>query len=471
MKSSAYILSSRRVITPDGIRAAGIVVNEGIIADVVGVEEFPKGMPVEDFGDLVVMPGLIDTHVHVNEPGRTEWEGFECATKAAAAGGITTIVDMPLNSSPVTTSVEALNAKLSAAKGKLHVDCGFYAGLVPGNASDVAPLLEAGVLGVKAFLIDSGIDDFPPVSEEDLRVGMKIIAKTQAPLLVHAELADISTLHVKHGDDQSFQKYLSSRPRKWEHDAINLLIRLCAEYNCRTHIVHLSSADEIPALRSARSAELPLSVETCPHYLFFSADEIPEKDTRFKCAPPIRERENRERLWTALRDGDIDCIVSDHSPCPPEMKLMPSADFSGAWGGIASLQLGLPIVWTEASRRGFALTDVATWMSTNTARLVNLEHRKGKIARGYDADIAIWNPDAAFIVEPWRTEHRHKTTPYEGKKLYGKVERTYLAGRKVFDGGKFPDLPQGKIITRSEKIFNAGTERKKSIRMVQENGG
>ena len=445
------------------------MINEGIIVDVRKPDELPKGLSVEDLGDLVIMPGLIDTHVHVNEPGRTEWEGFECATKAAAAGGITTIVDMPLNSSPVTTSVEALNAKLQASRGKLYVDCGFYAGLIPRNASELVPLLDAGVLGVKAFLIDSGIDEFPPVREKDLRTGMKIIAKTHAPLLVHAELADASASDFNHGDSEGYQEYLSSRPRKWERDAINLLIRLCAEYNCRTHIVHLSSADEIPALRNARSTGLPLSVETCPHYLFFSAEEIPEKDTRFKCAPPIREAENRERLWKALRDGDIDCIVSDHSPCPPDMKLLASADFNGAWGGIASLQLGLPIVWTEASRRGFALKDVAAWMSTNTARLVNLQHRKGRIARGYDADVVVWNPEASFMVESSRIEHRHKTTPYEGKKLYGKIEKTYLAGKKVFDGGKFSERPHGKIVTRNEKIIDGITEQKRRVPAVQEN--
>jgi allantoinase len=447
----SYIITSRRVLTAAGLQEAGIVVEDGVIADVVGAGRFPANIPIKDFGDRVVMPGLVDTHVHINEPGRTKWEGFTSATKAAAAGGVTMLVDMPLNSSPVTTTPHSLQKKIAASHGKLFVDCGFYGGLVPGNTASLKPLADAGILGVKAFMIDSGIDEFPSATEQDLRAGMKVIAENGLPLLVHAELSNGSEAGVeKKRQPRSYAAYLSSHPRQWEHDAIKVMIRLCREYNCRTHIVHLSSADEVPQLREARQAGLPLTVETCPHYLYFSAEDVSDGDTRLKCSPPIRENENRNRLWDSLREGVIESIVSDHSACPPDMKKMGDGDFHKSWGGISSLQLGLSIVWTEASKRGFTLLNVAEWMCRRPAELVGLQGRKGAIAPGYDADIVVWNPEASFRVEASSLHHRHRMTPYEGRALFGKVEKTFLRGRKIFDNGTFIGSADGKVVLKNK---------------------
>lgn len=420
--------------------------SNGLIEDIVERAGIPSSYRVEDVGNSVILPGLVDTHVHVNEPGRTEWEGFETATRAAAGGGITTIIDMPLNSSPVTTSVAALEAKIASARGKLHVDCAFHAGLVPGNVGALPALIESGVLGVKAFLVHSGIDEFPNATETDLRAAMPILADAGVPLLVHAELPDGGAAHAT---TRSYSAYLASHPKEWEHRAISLLIRLCAEFHCQTHIVHLSSADALPMIREAQRSGLPLTTETCPHYLVFSAEDIPDGDTRFKCAPPIRERANRERLWEGLREDMITCIVSDHSPCPPSLKLLSEGDFMRAWGGVASLQVGLPAVWTEASHRGFTLTDVARWMCSAPAQLVGLGSRKGQIAPGFDADFVVFNPDRSFTITAGRIHHRHKVTPYEGRQVLGVIERTYLRGRKIFDNGAFTE-PTGNMVFRHQ---------------------
>ncbi len=446
MKSPAIYIHSRNVVTPDGMRDAVIEISNGRIMSVTDSQQQSEATNVQDYGSLVIMPGLVDSHVHINEPGRTAWEGFETATKAAAAGGITTLVDMPLNSTPVTTTLQAFKEKLSAAKGKLWVDAGFYAGLIPGNTDELQPMMDAGVLGVKAFLVHSGIDDFPNASESDLRRGMPLIANAGLPLLVHCELTNQQTSDIQH--PTSYREYLSSRPRQWEHDAIALMIRLCREYNCRTHIVHLASADAVPMLSEARSSGLPLTVETCPHYLFFSAENIPDGDTRFKCAPPIRENENRERLWDALREKVIDGIVSDHSPAPPELKHLDAGDFTKAWGGISSLQFGLSIIWTEARKRGYHYSDIARWMSWFPAQLAGLTGRKGAIAEGYDADIVVWNPEVSYTLTRGRILHRHKVTPYEGSVLYGVVEKTFVRGTAVYDNGLLSDTPHGVIVTK-----------------------
>lgn len=447
--SQEFIIRSRQIVTPQGMRSAAIHVRDGTISAVLAHDENPTNLPVEDEADLVVMPGLVDTHVHINEPGRTAWEGFETATRAAAAGGITTLVDMPLNSSPVTTTVEAFRSKLSAAEGKLWVDCGFYGGVVPGNSRQVLPLIDAGILGFKAFLIHSGIDEFPNSTEADLRSAMPTIALHGLPLLVHCELQTGSNTPVfHHSNPKLYGEYLASRPRPWENDAIALMIRLCRKYDCRTHIVHLSSADAVPMLQDARQEQLPLTVETCPHYLYFTAEEVPEGDTRYKCAPPIRERENQEQLWRALQESIIDMIVSDHSPSTPDLKCLASGDFEKAWGGIPSLQFGLSIIWTEARRRGFTLNDITRWMSIKPAELVNLGTTKGCIAPGSDADFVVWNPNEQFTVVPSIIQHRHKLTPYEGKALYGSVERTYLRGQKIYDRGSFMSKPTGIVLLR-----------------------
>lgn len=447
---ASFALSSRRVVTPEGIRAAAVLVRDEKILAVVEQDQVPAGVPVEDVGDRFVLPGLVDIHVHINEPGRTEWEGFDSATRSAAAGGVTTVVDMPLNSSPVTTTPEAFAAKLGAAKGKLWVDCGFYGGVVPGNARHLASLAEKGALGFKTFLCPSGIDEFPASSEAVLREAMPIIARTGLPLLAHAEtpgpLPDAIEKHFV-ARPRSYRAYLASRPRPWEQHAIELLIDLCREYRCRTHIVHLSSADAVPVLAAARAEGLPLTVETCPHYLFFAAEDIPDGDPRFKCAPPIRERENREQLWKALRSGTIDTIGSDHSPAPAAMKQLDSGDLLRAWGGIASLQLSLSAIWTAAQRQaGITLANVVNWMCTRPAQLVDLGARKGAIAPGYDADLVVFDASRDWTVQASKLHHRHKATPYEGQQLQGAVDMTFLRGRKVYEANRFLGEPSGEMI-------------------------
>jgi allantoinase len=436
-------MRSSRVVTPDGMRDAVVSFRDGVIVSVEQPQEIPSDR-VEDFGDLVISPGLIDPHVHINEPGRTEWEGFETATRSAAAAGVTTLVDMPLNSSPVTTSVVAFQTKLNASERKLHVDCGFHAGLVPANAGNLKSLLASGVLGVKAFMIHSGIDDFPATTESDFHNAMHAIAEAGIPLLVHAELQP-RDFETRASNPRSYEEYLSSRPRNWENDAVAMMIRLCKEYRCRVHIVHVSSSEAIPLLRNAKEAGLPITAETCPHYLYFDSETIPDGDTRLKCAPPIRERENNEKLWDALREGVLDFVASDHSPCSPEMKFLGEGNFMKAWGGIASLQFGLPIVWTLTRERGLTPENLSSMMSANPAKLIGLENRKGRIAAGFDADFVVWDPDESFVVEPSIVHHRHKLTPYEGRRLFGKVYTTFLHGSKVFSEGTFSS-PSGRVI-------------------------
>lgn len=454
----AFALRSRRVVTPRGVRAAAVVVRGGKIADIVepeAVPAVPAVLAVEDVGDRVLFPGLVDSHVHVNEPGRTLWEGFETATRAAAAGGVTAIVDMPLNSAPVTTTLAAFETKREAAGGKLWVDAGFLGGVIPGNAGDLRPLAEAGVLGFKCFLVHSGIHEFPQTTEPDLNVAMPVLAKLGLPLLAHAEL-DGARAPGKGAaacagaaiDHRRYATYLASRPRRWEEDAVGSLAALCGRTGCRTHVVHLSAADALPAIAAARRARLPFTVETCPHYLALAAEEVSDGDTRFKCAPPIREAENRERLWSGLRDGTIDFVVSDHSPCPPELKHLQTGNFQTAWGGISSLQFGLSIVWTEARRRSHTLEQLATWMCAGPARFIGLEGRKGSIEVGCDADLVVFDPEATFTVAAPLIEHRHKATPYEGRTLTGVVERTYVRGELVYGAGKFADRPTGRMLLR-----------------------
>lgn len=423
------------MVTPDGI-GPGIVVIEGerIVAIQSG-DSCDADISIEDLGDLVISPGMIDSHVHVNEPGRTEWEGFETATRAAAAGGVTTIVDMPLNSSPVTTTVEALRKKRDAAAGKCCVDVSFYGGLIPGNAQNIEGLLDEGVYGIKAFLCDSGLAEFPPVGEREIREVLPLLAARNVPLLVHAELPLATAFKVT--DGTSYKQYVASRPRAWERAAIELLVRLCREFRAPIHVVHLADAESLELIRAAKQEGLPLTVETCPHYLHFTEESIPDGDTRFKCAPPIRSTRDRDALWHALCDGTIDTIGSDHSPCPPEMKLVETGDFTRAWGGISSLQLTLATIWTESRERGMGLNQLALWLSANPARLVRMGDRKGKIKAGFDADLVVWDPDKQWTVNAATLEHRQKLTPYDGAKLWGHTERTYVRGQLVYADGIF----------------------------------
>jgi allantoinase len=428
MSPPDLIIRGRRVVTPSGIRAASIHIGDGRITRVADWSDVPDGISPVDAGDSVVMPGLVDTHVHVNEPGRTEWEGFETATRAAAAGGITTILDMPLNSIPATTTVEALQAKREAARGKIAINVEFIGGVVPGNANELEGLAAAGVRAFKCFLSPSGVDEFPNVSEHDLSTALPILAKVNLPLMVHAEDPALLLIGI---ESWRYADYLATRPAVAERSAIEMLVRVLERSPARVHIVHLSSASSLDIVRSARRRGLPLTAETCPHYLTFAAEEIPDGATEYKCAPPIRERAEREALWKALIAGDIDMVASDHSPCPPNMK-QTGGDFFSAWGGISSLQLSLPAVWTGARSRGVGVEKITQWMSAAPAKLAGLSGRKGAIADNYDADIVIWNPDTSSAVDPAKLKHRHKVTPYAGRTLYGEVLATYVGGRAVF---------------------------------------
>lgn len=437
-------LRSRRVITPGGERDAAVLVRGEQIAGVVAADAVPRGTPVEDVGDAAILPGLVDSHVHVNEPGRTDWEGFASATRAAAAGGVTTIVDMPLNSSPVTTTRDALLRKRDAAASQAYVDCAFWGGLVPGNLRELGALLDGGAGGVKAFLCHSGIDEFPAAGEAELRRALPILAERGKPLLVHAELA--TDERPPQGDPRRYATYLESRPPSWEREAVALLLRLCRELRAPVHVVHLSAAAALPLVVEARREGLPLTAETCPHYLALAAEEVRDGRTEWKCAPPVRERSNQDALWAALADGTLGLVVSDHSPCPPLLKEPERGDFMAAWGGIASLQLSLPVVWSGARARGIALGRLASWMAEAPARLAGLDGRKGRIEPGYDADLVVFDPDASFEVEAGGLLHRHKLTPYLGRRLDGVVRQTWLRGRRVFSGGAFEGPPRGALL-------------------------
>ena len=425
----SLVIRGQRVVTPAGVRAASVHVEAGKIVRIGEWDDVPPGASLTDAGTSIVMPGVVDTHVHVNEPGRTEWEGFETATRAAAAGGVTTILDMPLNSIPATTTVAALEAKRKAARGKCVVNVEFIGGVVPGNSGELTGLRDAGVRAFKCFLAPSGVDEFPAVDENDLREAFPILAKLGIPLMVHAE--DPSRLHAGPvNGSRVYADYLASRPIESERSAIELLVRLMEWCPAPVHVVHLSSAKSLDVVRSARARGLPLTVETCPHYLAFAAEDIPDGATEFKCAPPIRDKDERDGLWRALIDGEIDLIASDHSPCPPILK-EPGGDFFSAWGGIASLQLSLAAVWTGARARGIGPGRMAEWMSAGPARLARIDGRKGTLAAGFDADIIIWDPEKSFVVDGTLLEHRHAVTPYQGRELFGAVTATFVGGRLV----------------------------------------
>jgi allantoinase len=447
MSLQAFI--SRRVVTPRGIEPAVILVDGETIREVVPAEQTPHtgGFEIHDFGNAAILPGLVDSHVHINEPGRTEWEGFSTATRAAAAGGYTFLVDMPLNCLPATTTVAALEAKRDAARGKCWVDWAAWGGVVRDNRGDIEALAAAGVLGFKCFLIHPGIDAFTMVTGENLRAALPHVARTGLPLLVHAELAgpvDAATERLANADWKCYATYLQSRPDEAELQAIRLMLSLCRQYDFRLHIVHLSTAQALPELRAARSEGLPLSVETCPHYLHLVAENIADGATLSKCAPPVRRRENCETLWQGLKEGVIDLVATDHSPCPPAMKGLEEGNFKTAWGGISSLSVALPVMWTEASLRGFTLMDLVHWMAEGPARLAGCNRRKGRLAAGFDADLVVFDPEAEFTVTQERLHYRHPLSPYLGETLRGVVEATYLRGRPVFAEGKLPGEPQGR---------------------------
>lgn len=451
-----FAVKSRRVLYNEKLTAVSVFSEDGRIKDICSYNESFDCM-TEDFGDLVIMPGLCDSHVHINEPGREDWEGFETATKAAAAGGITFIADMPLNSLPVTINESSFDKKTETAKDKLYCDTGFYGGLIPGNVYDLVKLSERGVLGIKAFMIESGLEEFPPVNETQIREALKVLKsypdkkgsgrQNQIPLLVHAEIAGNLKPSVNYSK-YSFKSFLEARPAEWESSAVEILIKLCREYNYHIHIVHVSAASSVELIRNAKKEGLPLTVETCPHYLYFSSEEIPDNNTGFKCTPPIRDSANREVLWDAVKDGTIDFVVSDHSPCNPVLKFIEEGNFAEAWGGISGLQFSLPVFWTKAKRRGVSVTELSELMSSRTSGFLSTGKRKGKIEKGYDSDFIVFDPEGKFTVEEKNIFHRHKVTPYMGEELYGIVEHTYLRGNKVFEKGKIVSDPAGEIILR-----------------------
>jgi allantoinase len=440
------IIQGQRVVLPTGERPAAIHIDAGIIVDVRDYGDVGAVADIVDAGTSVVIPGVVDSHVHVNEPGRTEWEGFDTATRAAAAGGVTTIVDMPLNSIPATTTVEALAAKRAAARGRCHVDVGFWGGIVPGNDDQIEPLIAAGVRGFKCFMTPSGVDEFASVAEADLRLALPALARSplSRPLLVHAE--DPSCLKSAQGDSRSYATFLATRPADAEAAAIRTIATLAGEYQVTAHIVHVSSAQGVAAVAAAQTAGIRLTAETCPHYLTFAANEIPDGATAFKCAPPIRWPEHRDALWQALERRVCTIVASDHSPAPASLKQVASGDFISAWGGIGSLELSLRAVWTGAVHRGFTLSDVVRWMSEQPARLCGLDDRKGAIARGYDADIVLFDPDAEAVVDSAVLQQRHKLTPYAGRLLRGRVRATYLGGEPVWEQGRLGRAGTGTLL-------------------------
>lgn len=444
MNGMDLVIRARRAIVGDTETACGVGVRDGRIAAVKPYDAPLDGARQLELGDdVVLLPGLVDTHVHVNDPGRSEWEGFETATRAAAAGGVTTIVDMPLNSLPPTVDVGALDVKRRAAAGRVHVDVGFWGGAVPGNAADLRPLHDAGVFGFKCFLLHSGVDEFPPLDSEGLEQAMCELRGFGGLLIVHAEDAGIiEGAPAAHG--RHYAGFLGSRPPQAEHTAIERVVELARRTGTRAHILHLAAAGALPMLAAARAEGVPVTAETCPHYLSFTAEEIRDGATEFKCCPPIREAANRERLWQGLADGVIDCVVSDHSPCTPELKRFDSGDFGEAWGGIASLQVGLPAVWTGARQRGFTLADVVRWMALRPAEQVGLA-RKGRIAPGCDADFCVFAPDDAFVVDAARLRHRNPVSAYHDRPLAGVVRQTWLRGEPVIG-----DAPRGTLLHRED---------------------
>ena len=418
-----------------------------IEGDIISAIHKEKIEGAEDVGDDILMPGIIDAHVHINEPGRTEWEGFDTATKAAAAGGITTIVDMPLNASPVTTTVAAFHEKIEASKNKLHVNVGFYGGLIPGNGNDIDGLIKAGVLGVKCFLTHSGIDEFPNVGEKEINAAMPLIAKYDLPLLTHCELETTKVKNQFSDFPNSYRYYLASRPKQWENDAVELMIKLCRMHNCKTHIVHVSSAEALTQIEKAKAEGLPLTAETCPHYIYFNAEDITDSNCLYKCAPPIREKENNDLLKAALKNGILDFISTDHSPAPPDIKELSTGNLLKAWGGIAGLQFLLPAAWSSL-KSCMSVEKFIPLLTEHPAKFLQVDDRKGKLAISYDADLTIWNPDEKYNVQATDIMHRYDCSPYVGENLFGTVKETIVNGITVYQDKKIIEEKWGRLILR-----------------------
>ena len=429
-------IRSKRVLISfeEAPRPATLIIRDGKIEKILGYDEADDS--TVDVDNDVILPGIVDTHAHINEPGRTDWEGFATATREAAAGGITTVVDMPLNSIPATTTLQALKIKTESAAGQCMMDYAFWGGVIPGNENELEKMIDQGVKGFKAFLCESGVDEFPMSREADLLKAMPVLARRKIPLLVHAEL-DLGA-PIDRSSHDKYSHYLHSRPEHWEVEAIDMMIRLATQTGCHVHIVHLSAASAIQNIIKAKHSGVPITVETCPHYLFFESEKISDGATHFKCAPPIREHQNREALWKAIQSGVIDCLVSDHSPCTPALKKQDSGDFMGAWGGISGLQFSFQVIWTEMKRRGMRIEQLSERMSWRTAMLAGLSNSKGKLESGFDADFVVFDPEHSFQVRTALIQHKHKVTHYEGFELSGLIKNTYLRGQMIYsDNEKF----------------------------------
>ena len=414
---------------------------------------YPKKHRIENieflnYNDSIVMPGIIDAHVHINEPGRTHWEGFNSATKAAALGGVTTLIEMPLNANPVTTNINAFDLKKQATQDKLHVNCGFYGGVIPGNEKDIEPLINAGVFGIKGFLIDSGIDEFPNVTKDDLEKIAPILAKFNVPLLLHCEIGERKNIPQVHNKPKSYRAYLASRPTEWELNALKITLDIQEKYSIRTHIVHLSAAKGLQSINYHKKFTEKLTVETCPHYLFFNAEDIPDASPIFKCAPPIREKENNDALWKGLINNEFNFLASDHSPAPPELKKLDDGNLMEAWGGVAGLQFTLPVVWTAGLKKGLTLETLIPLLTINPAKFLGINHKKGELKKGFDADITVWNEEETFTVTEEGIAHKHKATPYLNHQLKGKIIHTFVNGEQVVKNKELNILQKGKLLLK-----------------------
>lgn len=439
-------IHSKRCWLEGKLQEATIFFDNGVITNISkGKQQHFNN--VEDVGERVLMPGAIDAHVHLNEPGRSDWEGFQTGTTAAAAGGITTVVDMPLNSSPVTTSYAALQQKLASAEGQLNVNVGFYGGLIPGSINELEPLIKGGILGIKIFLTHSGIDEFPNVTREDLEQAMPLIAKHQLPLLAHCELVDADNTNSLSTHPLSYQQYLLSRPKHWENNAVKMMIELCRKTKCSTHIVHVSSADALHFIKAAKAEGLPITAETCPHYILFNAEEIPDGNTLYKCAPPIREKANNQLLKEGLLNGTLNFIASDHSPAPPSTKEVETGNLQKAWGGIAGLQFLLTAGWTSL-KDCMSLENFIPLVTEQPAHFLQINNKKGFIKEGFDADFTIWSPEEREVIRTEDVFHKHKLSPYIDRELFGIVYQTYVNGVLAFGKKKLINKNAGKCLLK-----------------------
>jgi len=443
-------LYSERCWVDGKLQPATILIHQDKISEVILGNSSQGFVELTDYGQFVIMPGAIDAHVHINDPGRAEWEGFETATKAAAAGGVTTLIDMPLNSSPVTTDVAAFKEKIEkGSASKLFVNCGLYGGLVPNNLEDLEDLINCGVMGIKCFLTHSGIDDFPNVEKKDLELAMPLIAKYQIPMLAHCELTNTPAAKPDNPNAGSYQQYLASRPKIWENEAVSLMVDLCEKYNCPTHIVHVASAEALQTIASGKEKGLPLTAETCPHYIYFQAESIPDNNTLYKCAPPIREKANNRKLKNAFKTGVLDFLASDHSPAPPELKELETGNLMKAWGGISSLQYLLPASWSSLKNE-LSLEAFIPLLTEKPARYLSIQNQKGFLKKGADADLTIWSPEESFVISKSHNLHKHKISPYIGETLSGKVKATFVNGTEVFNENILDHAP-GRWLLKDKK--------------------